>query len=178
MVPFEVVLDERLRHLDVRVYAILSASRRGQTAALGTRLIGKYAHASHRHVVYAIKRLVAAGHIEALPVKRGYRARYRLLSACFVKPETPHGIAAKPLKTLTVCPNCQQPCGGLLKAGWCRRCAARLRTVNIVDERIAAATGQAPAPLEKPPGASARRRGSARQAAADWARIQQEKESA
>lgn len=179
MVPFDVLLDGRLRHLDVRVYAILSASRRGQIAGIGTRLIGKYAHASQRHVVYSLKRLVSCGHVEILPTKRGYRARYRLLSACFTRQEPASEAAAKPAKSLITCPNCKQSCGGLLRTGWCRRCASSMRVAKIADERIAAATGQAPPTLEKPPSAGMQRRTpSARQAAADWARIQQERETA
>jgi hypothetical protein len=83
-VPREVSSDRRLKHRDVRVYAVLAASCwQGTVANVGKRLIAKHAPCAERLVVASLKRLEGTGHIKKLPVRRGQRGLYHLVSPIF-----------------------------------------------------------------------------------------------
>jgi hypothetical protein len=178
MVPWEVLVDIRLTHVDIKTYALLAACARKDAVHVGTRLIARYARMCQTSVRQSIKRLLDCGYVESLPVKRGFRARYRMDAECFraSKVERIDVDAAKKTDRLVICSRCSLPCGGLLKVGWCRRCASRLRIAKIADERIEATTGQSPPSLTEPPATgTAKPRTSVRKAAREWAQIQDER---
>jgi len=140
MIPSDVSTDERLNHRDVRVYCIFSQTRRGPLVSIGERRVAVILRLKRRSVRASIAALVAAGHVEALPVKRGERARYRLTSPLFsaavsVKAEVSEEKAV-PLKREWVnCPKCGNKRPALLKVGWCRSCNADRRT-ELISERV------------------------------------------
>jgi len=83
-VPREVLSDRRLKSRDLRVYAVLAgACWQGSVVSVGKRLIAKRAPCAERLVVPSLKRLEATGHIQKVPVKRGQRGLYHLVSAVF-----------------------------------------------------------------------------------------------
>ena len=147
VVPWGVITDVRLTNTDVRVYGILALSERGGVATIGGRLLGKSACVSRRTARRSLKNLIAAGHLEVqLGHKgRGARARYRLTSPLFAAKigsgpaesgagqELNRGKAAV---DLIRCPKCRTPCRRLLRAGWCRSCAAQLRLERSIDLKL------------------------------------------
>jgi hypothetical protein len=83
-VPREVASDRRLKHRDVRVYAVLSSfCWQGNVSQVGRRLIAKLAPCVPRKVPDSLRRLESAGHIQIQPGRRGQRAMYILLSPVF-----------------------------------------------------------------------------------------------
>lgn len=147
MVPWEVGIDPKLTHLDTRVYIVLAACRRGCVVKIGTRLLARYACTSQRRVVESLRRICAAGHLEAMPVKHGDRAEYRLTAARFcaspgvelsVEPAKPGSSSAeRRAKTALHCQRCHRRVKRLGSAGWCRGCtddanlAAKLESARM-----------------------------------------------
>jgi hypothetical protein len=85
-IPLEVLADRRLKHRDVRVYGVLSASCwQGSVVPVGTRRIARLARCAERLVTDSlIRALEVAGHIKKQPgLRRGQRGRYVLLSPIF-----------------------------------------------------------------------------------------------
>lgn len=83
-VPFEVGTDQRLSACDVRVYfALASSVWQGRTCTLGNEWIAAMTHVSARQVRYSVQSLIAAGHVQMAPRKRGQRAVYLLTSPVF-----------------------------------------------------------------------------------------------
>jgi hypothetical protein len=85
--PGEVLNDRRLKHRDIRVYAVLAGSCwQGNVSQVGKRRIAKLTPCAERLVVESLKRLEATGHIQKQPGRlRGQRARYVLLSLVFAQ---------------------------------------------------------------------------------------------
>jgi hypothetical protein len=139
MVPWEVGCDPRLKHVDVRIYFVLAACRRGSTVKIGTRLLGKYACTSQRRVLESIRRLKSSGYIEYERVKSGYRSEYKLTSLKFSVPSK--SLITGEIKPVDahknlVCPKCTRPRPMLLNTGWCRSCNWDMKVRGIVQEEI------------------------------------------
>jgi DNA-binding MarR family transcriptional regulator len=143
MVPRRVVSDPRLKHLDVRVYAVMALYRRGALVNMGTRLIAKHACSRRQNVAKSIKRLAAYGHIESMPHKNFGRATYHLLAERFnraaggekaedARAEESGGTEIIPLR----CPRCKNRVRQVLKAGHCRSCAWVDRVKGLAREVV------------------------------------------
>jgi hypothetical protein len=147
MVPWGVSVDERLKAVDVRIYAILAACRRKSTAKMGSRLLGRNACMNFRRVAASIERLISCGHIEISRSWKGARTEYRLLSPIFdIKGKVPIGAELKHVavgrREMVACPRCHREVGGLLKAGWCRSCAWELKVRRIAQSEVLAGAGR------------------------------------
>jgi hypothetical protein len=84
-VPREVSEDRRLKHRDIRVYAVLAACCwQGNVSQVGKRKIASLAPCAERLVIDSLRRLETTGHIQKQPGRlHGQRGRYVLLSAVF-----------------------------------------------------------------------------------------------
>jgi hypothetical protein len=118
-VPMEVVADQRLEHLDVRVYAAMAGFERRGSIHAGLRLISRTVGAAINTVRKSMATLDKCGHLEVYKADRGERARYRLMSPVF---RAAVGVQSEPAE----CMECHRPCRKLSKAGHCRTCATRL----------------------------------------------------
>jgi hypothetical protein len=139
MVPWTVVVDHRLEHVDIRIYSVLAACRRGPTAKLGRRLIAKYASTSQRRTKEAIERLISCGYVEAEQAFDGARTKYTLKSKWFGTGQTLAApkAAKKPIE-FRECPQCREDRPGLCKSGVCKSCNLRNKLRGIVREEVAA----------------------------------------
>lgn len=82
--PRSVWSDCALTDFEVRVFAALtSESWSTRYAMISARVIAGELKRSHTHVANALKGLVAAGKLEAIPRRRGQPAAYRLVSPVF-----------------------------------------------------------------------------------------------
>ncbi len=139
MVPWQVAVDKRLKHSEVRVFILLAASRRGPDVSIGTRRLAQSLGVGRETVRRSCAALVRCGYLEVDPAtKRGRRARYRLTSPIFAVPsmgkESEVDFSFPPL--LVVCPRCQRQCRQILKVGWCRSCEWKFKVVAIAQEEI------------------------------------------
>lgn len=144
MVDWDVCTDPRLKHLDVRVYAILAACRRGTQAKMGTRLIAKDACTSQRRVIVSLRALEERGYIKREMGSERSRAAYLLTYWRFAIKTTETKVdtdvdktETRPRKELVQCPKCAKRVGGLKRVGWCRACDRDLNTRKLVREEIA-----------------------------------------
>ena len=141
IVSWDILTDLRLTLLDVRIYGVLAACRKGRKSEIGSRLIAKYVGASRNPVLAGIKRLAGAGYLEIAQSPRR-RAVYTLTDPVFVKSgsvhESPDSAAIDPLSSTPTlhCPLCHDRCRGLLKVGWCRSCNWKKRVQKIVREEL------------------------------------------
>jgi hypothetical protein len=141
MIPNEVLEDQRLSHLDFRVYGVMSGARQGSGAwaNIGERLIASRARTDRYEVRKAIARLVEFGWIEirkpAEPQKPNEplpRNWYHFTSPIFKEIEKVPEEHPAQEQFLIVCPKCGRICGGLLKnLGWCRRCNRQVEMDKI-----------------------------------------------
>lgn len=143
MVPWAVGSDQRLKHVDVRIYFVLAACRRGSTVKLGTRLLAKYACTSLRHVSDGLARLISCGYVESEQETPGARTKYKLTSAWFSHKAAPKTKAVEPVAARrrgphdwVTCQTCYREVPSLLRVGWCRRCN-RDKNVEHISRRVA-----------------------------------------
>lgn len=151
MVPCDVLVDPRLNHSDIRVYAVLAASRKGTAASLGTRLIARYGCMGQTLAVESARRLKACGYVDVTCGKNGGRAEYRLTSQYFAAAENHSigvglneseerpaaGVKSSQPPPVIHCPLCHNRCRGLLKVGWCRSCNWEKKVRKVVHQEIA-----------------------------------------
>lgn len=128
MVPWEVITDPRLTHLDVRVYCVLAACRRASTVKIGTRLLAKYGCTSQRRICESVKRIISFGYVEKAGALNGARAQYRLTAAQFGA-ISKQSIGAElsdvdaPKKAIWApCTKCRRDCRSRASSGWCHAC--------------------------------------------------------
>ena len=141
MVPWEVGIDGRLIHLDVRVYFVLAACRRGNRVKIGTRLLATYSCTSQRRVIESLKRLAECGYLKAKKDRLGFRSEYELTSQVLMPERSPEVESIQPAVAIArsqspTCPRCQTKCRQLLKAGHCRRCRWKDSIIGIVRDEI------------------------------------------
>lgn len=124
MVPDEITFDIRLKHLDVRVYSVLSSARRESRATLGCRRIAELVHSSKPSVLDSMDRLRQCGHIRLeRETKKGHRPIWILTSKWFNPAEESE---SKPQKQATaICPRCNKT-KRLTQMGACHGCKAYL----------------------------------------------------
>lgn len=136
--PWEVCVDTRLGHLDVRVFLILKGCQRESgEVRIGRRRIALYACSSQRRVAKSIDKLRDAGWVKVLSGKSGQRARYSIASVKWNPPKAaPSKNAAIAVKReLVRCPKCETRCKQILKVGWCRRCNTN-QNIEKISERV------------------------------------------
>lgn len=139
MVPWDVLVDSRIEHLDIRIYGIMAACRHGIHVSMGGRRIAKLACTWQSSVVDSLRRLVSCEYVEVVKGPNGARNQYRLTSKYFTKPTPlPEGQqpAAKlnPIARVTkTCSECKRRVRGLGKSGTCRTCLGVQRTEKIAD---------------------------------------------
>ena len=85
--PWMVLTDTSLEHVDMLVYACLSANAfKGDTTRSAGRWISESVYVSQRTVSRSLKRLIKRGHVEIVVSARGNQAPiYRLTSPVFGK---------------------------------------------------------------------------------------------
>lgn len=144
VIPWEVGVDARLEHLDVRVFMILKGSQRdGGEVNMGRRLIARYACTSQRRVADSIGRLRETGWIKTSG-KGGARASYHIATVEWNQPSArtsnfPERDCSKfpeVKRDLVRCPLCAAKCRQILKVGWCRRCNTN-KNIEKISERVA-----------------------------------------
>jgi hypothetical protein len=77
MIPWEVLVDPRLKHADIRVYGVMASCRRGSDVNMGTRLIARHGCMGQTTVIESLRRLKVCGYAESCVVPNGARAEYR-----------------------------------------------------------------------------------------------------
>lgn len=75
MLPNALIVDERLKHIDVHIYGVLVVCRKGARVNVGIRLIARYAGTSQRRVIDSLRKLAECGYIEKGAVAPRARAR-------------------------------------------------------------------------------------------------------
>lgn len=142
MVPWEVGIDPRLQHVDVRIYCILAACRRGLTVKIGTRLIARYARTSQRRAIAGLARLVSADYLKVDHGKNGARATYTLTSAWFSADRASTPVDSLPDRVDELreelasikCPKCSKSVKRLGKTGWCRECNSAIALEKAISK--------------------------------------------
>ena len=83
-IPLEVLSDERLKALDIRVFgAVAIWAFQGKTARVGTRWIAETVHAERGRVLESIGRLIQFGHLQIADAAKGKRTAYLITSPVF-----------------------------------------------------------------------------------------------
>jgi hypothetical protein len=83
--PASVSLDMRLSAEAVRAYDVMGLKTKGVVCSLGVRHLGKLLGKKKSAAAEWVQELVEHGHVAKLPRKNGQRARYRMMSAAYMK---------------------------------------------------------------------------------------------
>ena len=137
ILPREVTTDERLKHVDIRVYAVLATCRKGSHVKIGMRLIARFACISLRNVGPSLTRLADCGYLKVVSHSFRHRSEYQLTYQRFNAEAKKPAVEGKtPERELLFCPRCHRRCLQLLRVGWCRSCSFGDRIRKVVREEI------------------------------------------
>ncbi len=122
-VPLAVYADKSLSFCDHTAYGLIACTAiSGPMVTIGMRSLGEQMELSAATVMRIVKRLVAAGHLEVQPQRRGQRAVYRLTSPIFeTKADRLSGPVEAVKPTLKNCGRCQKP-KRVNRTGLCEKC--------------------------------------------------------
>jgi hypothetical protein len=143
MLPEEMLLDRRLNFRDLFVFAVMVCGkpRLQKYVSIGQKLICKRARIDRRTFRTVRNKLIECGWLELIAAdpassKVPERAKYRLTAKVFsgeveTKPVV-EDVDFSPI--LPTCPKCKRLCGGILAAGYCRRCSHQERKRREIAE--------------------------------------------
>lgn len=117
-IPWSVLSDKRLKPLDLRIYAVLSAyERNGGIIRTGERMLADSAGFSRRYFRTLVQRLIVRKHVEIMAGGgAGSRRAYRLTDPMFARHEADKkkrgrgdglecGVCRKPMR-IAICDEC------------------------------------------------------------------------
>jgi hypothetical protein len=122
-IPWSVLSDKMLKHLDVRIYGVLAAyERHGGMVRTGERLLAESVGFSRRYFRQLVQRLAARKHVEIISAGVGSRRAYRLTDPLFMRAEA----AKRPAGLFCGC--CQKQMRGAI----CEECHGRQQLADAV----------------------------------------------